>query len=284
MKILNFNIYNCRVLCLTIFTLFILSSSAIGQEFDDFGQQSFQSQKIVIPPAPNAATLGKFGEYGVSSYTSALNLSIPIHTLQGRSLSHSVSLSYNGSGTRVKDVPSWVGLGWNLNAGGVISRSVRGAPDLENNYHQKGGFNPVICNGGGGGELDCNDNGLLNLDTHNEILDEINMGFWDIKPDVYSLSVGGISATFIIPPNTTANPLPVVMKESNGLSIYPYQFGGDITYFEVKNQNGFTYTFDITEETTIESSLDDLEDSNIFPPSTYFSSWYISSKGFSYKK
>ena len=70
---------------------------------------------MVVPPSPNAAALGQFGEYSVSNYTGALNLSIPIYTLQGRSLNHSVSLSYNGSGSRVADVPSWVGLGWNLN-------------------------------------------------------------------------------------------------------------------------------------------------------------------------
>ncbi|MFK8007117.1 MAG: hypothetical protein AB8H03_12120, partial [Saprospiraceae bacterium] len=257
--------------------LFSYAQDDGGDGFDDFGQQSFQSQKIVIPPAPNAASLGRFGEYGVSNYTGALNLSIPIYTLQGRGISHSVSLSYNGSGSRVKDVPSWTGLGWNLNAGGVITRSVRGGPDLEDNYHQKGGFNPVICSGGLGSEFDCNDNGGLNLATHNQILDEINTGLWDIKPDVYSLSVNGVSATFIIPPNTTNNPLPVVMKEDNGLSIFPYQSGGNITYFEVKDQNGFIYIFDVIEETTIESSLDDTEGNNIFPPATYNSSWYLSS-------
>lgn len=40
-----------------------------------------------------------------------------------------ISLSYHGSGFKVSEVSSSVGLGWTLNAGGIITRSVRVRPD-----------------------------------------------------------------------------------------------------------------------------------------------------------
>ena len=40
-----------------------------------------------------------------------------------------ISMTYHGSGVRPDQHPGWVGLGWNLNAGGCISRIVNGLPD-----------------------------------------------------------------------------------------------------------------------------------------------------------
>jgi hypothetical protein len=158
-----------------------------GGGFDGFGHQSFQSQKVVIPPAPNAASLGNFGDYSVSNYTGALNLSIPIYTLQGKGISHSISLGYNGSGSKVTDVPSWTGLGWNLNAGGVISRSAMGNPDSYSNYYSKGEFFPEYC--GSVNYFDCEQQQVLSATTYDEIKNQINKGLWDIS-NQSELSIG----------------------------------------------------------------------------------------------
>ena len=40
-----------------------------------------------------------------------------------------VSINYHAGGIRVQDIASNVGLGWNLNAGGQITRIVRQLPD-----------------------------------------------------------------------------------------------------------------------------------------------------------
>lgn len=85
--------------------------------------------KDVVMPNPNAAAFGKYGDVPVN-YTSGLpSIGVPLFTLQEGPLNVPVSLSYHASGIRVGELASWVGLGWNLNGGGMINRTVLGVPD-----------------------------------------------------------------------------------------------------------------------------------------------------------
>jgi len=102
-----------------------MAFNAIAQTNED----RIDNLRNVVPPSPNASSLGKYGEWPVSLYTGLPNINIPIYELKGRSLSVPVSLSYHAAGNKVGDIASSVGLGWNLNAGGMISRSVRSWPD-----------------------------------------------------------------------------------------------------------------------------------------------------------
>lgn len=83
----------------------------------------------VMYPSPTAASLGKYGEFPVSLSSGLVNIGQDIVTVKSGHLSLNVSLSYHASGNRPSDVPGWVGLGFSLNAGGVITRTVRDLPD-----------------------------------------------------------------------------------------------------------------------------------------------------------
>ena len=48
-----------------------------------------------VQPAPNTASIGKFGDIPVSHYTGVPNITIPIHQLVQGPLSHAVSISYH---------------------------------------------------------------------------------------------------------------------------------------------------------------------------------------------
>ena len=91
----------------------------------------------LVHPTPNAASLGKYGDIPVSYHTGLPNISIPLFTLQDGSLQLPISLSYHGGGIKVEETASWVGLGFSLNAGGVISRTVRNAPDEDTRLDQQ---------------------------------------------------------------------------------------------------------------------------------------------------
>ncbi len=64
----------------------------------------------------------------VDEFTGQFSFGLPLITVPGpHGSGYTVSLSYR-SGASPNDVPSWVGYGWNLNAGAVI-RDTRGFPD-----------------------------------------------------------------------------------------------------------------------------------------------------------
>lgn len=101
----------------------------------------FQKPDVSLP-SPNAAALGKFGGIPVSYYTGLPQISLPLFSISDGQASVPVSLNYHGSGVRINEHPGWVGLNWNLSAGGAITRKVNDVPD-ENNGCPEG----VICPG-----------------------------------------------------------------------------------------------------------------------------------------
>lgn len=98
------------------------------------GQFKTNLSPMVNFHSSNATSLGQFGDVPVSLYTGTPDISVPIHKLSERGVELDISLQYNAKGVRVEDVPGWVGLNWALNAGGVITRSVRGTAFDELNF------------------------------------------------------------------------------------------------------------------------------------------------------
>jgi hypothetical protein len=88
-------------------------------------------QSTVIPniKSPNTAAMEKFGEIPVSLFTGTPDISIPLHTIESGSIKVPISLSYHSGSMKPNVNPGWVGLGWNLNSYGSISRQVRKSPD-----------------------------------------------------------------------------------------------------------------------------------------------------------
>ena len=137
--------------------------------------------KDIVMPAPNAGSLGKYGDIPVSYFTGVPNISVPIHTVQEGPLSLPVSLSYHASGIKVAETASWVGLGWSLNAGGMITRMVQGIPD----DHLYGYYNSVVPN----------INTLTPLQRL-EFLQKTSTGIIDSEPDIFTFNFAGYSGKF----------------------------------------------------------------------------------------
>ncbi|MCW3465170.1 hypothetical protein [Chitinophaga nivalis] len=89
-----------------------------------------------VPPAVQTASLGKFVEVPVGHYSGIPNISIPLYELTVKDVTLPISLSYHASGIKVRDIAGPAGLGWTLNAGGMITRIVRGYPDDHDPYKE----------------------------------------------------------------------------------------------------------------------------------------------------
>jgi hypothetical protein len=90
---------------------------------------SASANEIVMFPSPNAASMSHAANTNVDLYTGKASVNLPLYTLKSRDIEVPVSLSYSSSGVKVNDYGTWVGQGWNLQAGGAISRVMRGLPD-----------------------------------------------------------------------------------------------------------------------------------------------------------
>ena len=84
---------------------------------------------MVIPQSPQAAAFARYGEYPVSMATGVPQIDIPLYEIKMGDIRLPISISYHASGIKVEDVATPVGLGWALNTGGVITRSINGCVD-----------------------------------------------------------------------------------------------------------------------------------------------------------
>lgn len=121
---------------MTIHKLFdkqILSELILGLVFTIITVSPSYGQDTEIHRVSNKSTNpdGFSNQDGVSvdMYRGTLSYSIPLYVFQGREMNFPVTLSYSANGIKVDQVASNVGLGWNLNVGGGISRIVNGQPD-----------------------------------------------------------------------------------------------------------------------------------------------------------
>ena len=86
-----------------------------------FGQMNVTS--------PSATDFVKYERIPGSYFNGLPSIDIPLYTLDYKDLHLPIHLSYYASGIRLNQYPTCVGLGWNLNAGGCLTRVVNGIPD-----------------------------------------------------------------------------------------------------------------------------------------------------------
>lgn len=91
---------------------------------------NLSAQEVALPPSPEAAAMKEHVDVPVNMYAGIPQMSVPIHGIQGREITVPITLSYHANGIRVAEEASWVGLGWNLSAGGMITREIRDNDDF----------------------------------------------------------------------------------------------------------------------------------------------------------
>ncbi len=185
---------------------------------------------VKMPHSPDVESLGRYGEYPVDYYHGLPNINIPLYNIVAGSLSLPISLSYHASGIKVDQEASRVGLGWSLNAGGIISRTIKGASDFENSYESK--------------TFDDIDNGDY------PVMDDISNFFispshYDGEPDVYNYNFAGYSGQFILDKQDDYKIVPLGNNEGLKFGQLIMDDEDDITtyHFNITDKNGIVYEF-----------------------------------------
>lgn len=173
-----------------------------------------QSQSFILkenPKSPNTASLGTFGEIPVNFFTGKPNVSIPIHTLSSGSIKVPITLSYHPDNVKPSAQSSWVGFGWSLNTGGVITRSVQGLMDElyaedDSNFETYASYYPFpypwnhLMSGSERINNDPNwngDNALLNHLRLDKYSPPNAPPMYDFQADIFSFNFLNFSGKFI---------------------------------------------------------------------------------------
>lgn len=102
-------------------------------------QEEVESKQIKIieqsPSAPNTASLGKYFDVPVNMSTGVPSIQIPLYVIKTGGITIPITLSYHSAGNKVNNAASWVGFGWDLRCGGVISKQVNGLDDFYSMTH-----------------------------------------------------------------------------------------------------------------------------------------------------
>lgn len=220
--------------------------------------QEFDPVKNITPAAPEAAQFQKYGDIPVSYYSGTPNISIPLYTIQAYDVTVPIGLSYHASGVKLTEMASWVGTGWSLSAGGMLSRSVRGKPDfidyvgdqITQSYFSTTTSYPTIPSSLGQNDFDY-------------VVDAVNQEV-DVQPDEYYINFLGRSVKFYIKQSKE-----VIVDPSDKIKIdYPTQ---TVPYWIVTDASGTQYLFG----STVESRQISKHTNPGNTTTDFVSSWYL---------
>jgi hypothetical protein len=207
-------------------TLPLLGASLILAPPNVAGQLG--SMRVSVP-SPTAASLGKFGDIPVSFYSGVPNISVPLFTAKGRTLELPIALSYHASGIRVEEIGGWVGIGWSLDAGGVITRTVRGTVDERGTGYFNTGYRLYEA-------PDLQQPPIT-------LLDDIKSGAVDGEPDQFFFNFAGRSGEIVIGPTNSAGEKKYRTVPFQKWMVEPTIGADGISSWKIITEDGTQFTF-----------------------------------------
>ena len=248
------------------------------------------AQTLSLPKeikSPNAASLGMFGDIPVSYFTGRANVNIPLFSDEVNGIPLNIDLNYDSGGVQVNSLPSWIGQNWNMNAGGVISRTIQGSVDEA--YFPGPGYLPIygyFYNHNYLNSASWSQQGYMHA-----LATSSPTSNYDLEPDIFSFNFMGMSGKFFLGQDgsykvqSSSNIKVVINMAENQLILgrntyYPFQQNEGMLYpapktiFKITliDEKGISYIFG-NNQNAIEYSQNNFWDYNSGVLAT---SWYLS--------
>lgn len=169
---------------------------------------------IISMPSVETAALCRHTEHNVNHATGQATISMPLYTLTCGDMSLPITIEYMTGGVKVDDEDGPVGVSWDLQCGGAISRRIAGRPD----------------------EVD----GAMNIPSGTptlEYLIALDHYTTDSDYDRYNYRAGSYSGTFIIKGEN------IVQLPESDVKIIRTNTG----IFKITIPDGTEYVYDVTE-------------------------------------
>ncbi len=185
----------------------------------------------VIPPSPNTASIGKYGDIPIGFFTGSPQVSIPLFEYTTSNLSVPISIRYSSNGVRVDEYSSHVGMGWDLSAGGVITRRVNDDPDEHTQVTMPDPNTQLYTQA------------MLSF-LEGQSADNGSPGSADYQPDLFTFSFQGFSGSFYLDTNSAniTQRTPILLEPSP-LKIEVSGSSGNLQGFDITAPDGKIYTF-----------------------------------------
>lgn len=238
-----------------VLSVLLLNYSAFSQP------QKPLPDNIPVISSPQVWSFMKYGNMSsVDMYTGTVATSIPIYTYKDNDFEIPVSVNYASSGF-IPNVPTGIlGLGWFLNAGGCITREVRGVPDEKQTpvVFDDETNSSVLYDGYLSYHVTYKDfpgwSSVIS-DNYNELRNpmlgfSINGKRIETLSDIYHFRFGNHKGTFCFGPNhevyvyNTDRPFGEykINYKIGGVTDAPASVG--ILQIDITTGDGYTYTFD----------------------------------------
>lgn len=215
-------------------TFFIAASATAGEQFNMYARPE------PLYKTPEAQAFQQFGAFGTEGSTGSVDISIPIHTISCRDLQIPISLHYAGSGIKVAQEASWVGLGWDLSVGGCINIVAAGQYDYLARNSSWSDYLKLL-----GSKTTETFQLPLDHDDYAVTQDILNgMG----ERDFYSVNILGRSFLFFIDPYTDQ---PAVIGAEDG--VYSISRSG-VDGWLIKDVMGYNYDFSTVEYSMLDGA------------------------------
>jgi len=225
-----------------------------------------QTDKLnrIIPPSPQLSQFNKYGDYPVDHSTGIPAIDIPLYEIKTTKLSLPISLSYHASGFKVDDQNGILGLGWSLQAGGRISRTLQGSPDEKIAY-----------------PIPYKTESQIDISNYDDLTylkyaaaNEKSQTAFDTEYDVFNFSMNGDNGKFVLARGTGGNRVPTTFPfRPVKITSNTPGFNSDISFFEIVDEQGNTYRFGQSKDL----SQANLEIAKVSSGSRqYTSGWFLS--------
>jgi YD repeat-containing protein len=237
---------------------------------------------VILPPSPTVASLMKFEEIAVNNYTGIPNISLPIYSFptHSKDLTVDISLNYHPSSIAANEVASYVGLGWNLLAGGTISRTVKGLPDdmINSITNAKHGIHDPLNKYYAAISFLSGSMGALTTEDFLHFLWDVQVsGINDSEHDLYQFNFMGHTGRFFIEKSLGGVYNVVKLDNDNAMRI---EYNNNSKIFTIYDDKGLKYIFDEKESTVTGTSvgnqyLHGVDETNLSNGYTYNSAFHL---------
>lgn len=216
---------------LAISFLTVILQDLCAQEFSVSGEDYFQIY------SPNTFALARYGDIPTDYSTGVPNVSVPLMSVADRDICVDISLSYHATGIKVDQEATWVGLGWSLNAGGMITVEHRDKVDRlsDSLYYKRTSIPDYDYKSPLGPYLNT---------ASTKVGSAVSSNGSDNEPDIFYYNFCGRTGKFIFD-----NEMHIRLLKYEDIKVEFVH--GNVTYFVITDEKGIKYAFEEVTEPNV---------------------------------